>query len=327
MPNDLTITQARRAIYTRPQLVDRGVASRELRRATGAGSLTRLQRDAYVARAPFAELLPSAQHRLRVVAVAQQMRGGSAVVSHLSAAVLHDLPLYRFVEQPVQVTLADGRRASSRPGLRRHVGRLTDDDVVDVDGILCTSVERTIFDVARTSPFEVAVACADGAVRGESVRDRTFDPVAQEGWRHRMAERVQSAPGSRGIVQARRTIASADGRAESVGESVSRLQLVRLGYAVEPQVAIAGPQGTTYFADIALPEQQVFWEFDGAGKYTDPRIRGDKSADDVFMEEKRREDWIRATTGWKVCRGGFRDVVTPDALATRLAAFGVEAPR
>lgn len=121
-------------------------------------------------------------------------------------------------------------------------------------------------------------------------------------------------------------IAFADGRAESVGESVSRVQFVRLGYAVEPQVPVAGPQGATYFADLALPDHQVFWEFDGAGKYTDPKMRGNKSADQVLMEEKRREDWIRATTGWKVCRGGFRDIVTPEALAARLASFGVEPP-
>ncbi|MDT0117344.1 hypothetical protein Q9R20_10110 [Microbacterium sp. PRF11] len=324
MPNDLTIKEARRAIYTRSQLVDRDVASSELRRANGLGALARLQRDAYVARAPFTELLPSAQHRLRVVAAAEQMRGGAAIVSHLSAAVLHDLPLYRFVNEPIRVTLAGGRRASSRPGLRRHRGRLDDEDVVEIDGILCTSVDRTVFDVARTSTFEAAVACADGAVRREVVEGRAFDPVAQEAWRDRLAERAQRTPGARGIVRARRVIASADGRAESVGESVSRVQFLRLGYAVEPQVPVAGPRGSTYFADLALPDHRVFWEFDGAGKYTDPRIRGDKSADLVLLEEKRREDWIRATTGWKVCRGGFRDIGTPEALAARLAAFGVE---
>lgn len=327
MSNDLTITDARRAIHTRSQLVDRDVALSEIRRANGAGALERLQRNAYVARAPFAELLPSAQHRLRVVAAAEQMRGGSAVVSHLSAAVLHGLPLYRFVEQPIQMTLAGGRRASSRPGLQRHQGRLDDDDIVEVDGIRCTSVERTVFDVARTSPFETAVACADGALRGKSVEGRIFDPDAQEEWRDLMSERTRNAPGARGVVQARRVIASADGRAESVGESVSRVQLVRLGYTVEPQAAVAGPQGTTYFADIALPTQHVFWEFDGAGKYTDPVMRGKKSADDVLLQEKRREDWIRAVTGWKVCRGGFRDIATPEALAARLASFGVDLPR
>jgi hypothetical protein len=327
MPNDLTIPSARRALHTRSQLVERDVASGELRRANGSGALVRLQRNSYVSRTPFAELLPSAQHRMRVVAAVEQMRGGSAIVSHLSAAVLHGLPLYRFVEQPIQVTLAGGRRASSRPGLQRHQGRLADDDIVDVDGILCTSLQRTVFDVARTGPFETALACADGALRRECVDGRAFDPVAQEEWRDQMSERTRCAPGARGIVQARRVIAFADGRAESVGESVSRVQFVRLGYTVEPQMAVAGPRGRLYYADIALPNEQVFWEFDGAGKYSDPKMRGGMSADDVLLKEKRREDWIRAVTGWKVCRGGFPDIATPEALAARLAAFGVEPAR
>lgn len=120
----------------------------------------------------------------------------------------------------------------------------------------------------------------------------------------------------------------ADGRAESPGESVSRLQLHRLGFReIDLQVAVEGPRGVDYQVDIGLRDVKTFWEFDGEVKYRDESLRRGRAIEDVLLDEKRREDWIRGRTQWRLCRGGFADIATPEILAARLSAFGVRPPR
>jgi len=255
------------------------------------------------------------------------MRGGNAVVSHTSAAIVHGLAMSGIAGKPVEVTVAGDARMSSRPGLTRHLDELTSDDIVEVDGIRCTSVERTVFDVVRTASLEAAVSCADAAARLMAVDGRMLDSVAQEGWRERLRVRAGRASGRRGITRARWVIEFFDGRAELPGESLSRLQLFRLGFRnFDLQVPIEGPAGEPYAVDIGLPDQKTFWEFDGEGKYLDEALRAGLTLEEVLLREKRREDWIRGTTQWRFCRGGFRDIASPDTLAARLAAFGVPLP-
>ncbi|WP_058622968.1 hypothetical protein [Microbacterium testaceum] len=315
-------------MYSREQLLSRGVPASVLSLASHAGPWLRLQPGVYVDREVHLGRLPAQRHRVAVEAAMSATRGGAAVVSHLSAAVVHGLPQYRFADRPVEVTLAGRTGGSSRAGLRRHLDVLPDEDIVSVDGITCTSLDRTVFDVARTAPREMALVCADAALRREAVAARRFDPVAQEGWRERMRERAHRAAGARGIRRAREVIEFADGRAELPGESVSRLQLHRIGFCdIDLQVAVAGPHGSTYFVDVGLRDVRTFWEFDGEVKYRDPEMRGGRSIETVLIEEKRREDWIRGTTQWRLCRGGFADIRTPETLAARLASFGVSPPR
>ncbi|RWR20069.1 hypothetical protein D8Y23_06610 [Microbacterium enclense] len=283
-----------------------------------------MHRGMYVARESLTDLRPASVHRLEALAVIARMRGGDAVLSHLTAAVVHGLPQYRFGRTPVELTVPEGSRAPSRGRVRRHQDEPNDSDVVEIDGIRCTSLERTVFDVARTRSMEVALSCADAALRREAGRRHGVDSASQDAWRERMRERVARAAGHRGVAGARWLIEFADGRAELPGESVSRLQLFRLGFRdLDLQVPIAGPAGREYFVDIALRECRTFWEFDGEAKYRDPALRADATIEQILLDEKRREDWIRGTTQWRLCRGGFRDIADPGTLAARLAAFGV----
>lgn len=315
-------------LYTREDLLSRGISARVLSLASREGPWLRLQSGVYVDRATHLDRLPAQRHRVAVDAVMRSTRGGSAVVSHLSASVVHGLPQYRFTDRAVDVTLAGGGGGSSRTGLRRHLDVLPDHDVVSIDGIACTSLDRTVFDIARTQSWETAVTCADAALRREAVSSRRFDAAAQERWRERMRERADRAVGRRGVRRARQVIEFADGRAELPGESVSRVQLHRIGFReMDLQVSVAGPRGFEYFVDIGLGEVRTFWEFDGEVKYRDAALRGDRSIEEVVLDEKRREDWIRGVTQWRLCRGGFGDIRTPETLAARLAAFGVRPPR
>jgi len=327
MGRDMSVGEARVILRTRAELLDRDVPISSLR-SDAAGGWHRVQRGVYVPRDAVDDLWPQADLRLRVVAAATQMRGGGAVFSHASAAVIHGLALSGIANRPVEMTVLGDVRMSSRSGLTRHLDELSSDDIVEVDGIRCTTMERTVFDVARVASLETGVSCADAAARRMAVRERVFDSDAQDVWRQRMRARAAAASGRRGVARARWVIEFFDGRAELPGESLSRLQLFRLGYrSFDLQVPIEGPEGESYAVDIGLSDAKTFWEFDGEGKYLDQAMRSGRALEDVLLREKRREDWIRGVTQWRLCRGGFRDVATPEALAARLAAFGVPRPR
>lgn len=323
----ITIVAARALVKTRAMLEAEGRRESDLRRALAAGELKRIQRNRYVEATLWEALPPESQHLLAVIASTEEMREGSSVVAYASAAVAHGLPLYRVRPPCVEMTALDGARTSSRKGLVRHEDALTDEDVTTVDGIRCTTLERTVFDLARSLGWEAAVSAADAALRRASVRNRMFDAEAAAEWRERMRARASRASGQRGVRQAVKVIEFADGRAELPGESVSRVQLVRLGFSdLHLQVPVPSPSGRDFQVDIGIGSVRTFWEFDGRGKYEDEVKRSGRSIQDVVLEEKQREDWIRGVTQWRMCRGGTEHVATPAAMAKRLASFGVTPP-
>lgn len=324
MGEDMTTEAARRSLRTRAGLELDGVRDSALRRMLATGQLVRIQRNQYIAAAERDGLWAEAQHRIAVVAAAEEMREGLGVASHDSAAVLHRAPLYRHDPRRVHFTVPGTTRISSGAKMMRHTDELPDEDITVVDGIACTTLERTVFDVARTLGWEASVACADAALRSVSVRDRVYDLDAADSWKERMRERVARARGRRGVRQAARVIEFADGRAELPGESVSRVQLARLGFTdVRLQVPVASPRGRDYEVDIAILEAKTFWEFDGQGKYLDEAKRSGRSVEQVVLDEKRREDWIRGKTQWRFVRGEDVHISTPRAMAKRLESFGI----
>jgi hypothetical protein len=209
----------------------------------------------------------------------------------------------------------------------RHVAPVPASDIVLLHGIRCTSLERTVFDMIRTLETEASVAAADAAERQFALRGRVWDEDAVDHWRRSMRDRIDAASGARGIRRARWVAAFADGRAQLPGESVSRLQLVRLGFDVpQLQVPVAGPGGRTYFVDFGLTDVRAFGEFDGKDKYLDAEMRRGLPIERVLLEEKQREDWIRGTTQWRLARWEDTHSATPRALAARLASFGILPP-
>ncbi len=119
----------------------------------------------------------------------------------------------------------------------------------------------------------------------------------------------------------------ADGRAQLPGESVSRLQLFRLGYdSPDLQVKVMGAEGDQYYLDFGFRQTRKFGEFDGEGKYLESALRSSDTPSDAVLQEKRREDDVRGVTGWGVARWGSAHIRTPDALGARLRAFGIRPP-
>lgn len=325
MRRRLDVDEARTLLASRAQILASGVTERQLRDQVEAETLLRLHRGSYVSAAEWDQLWWEGQHLLKVLAVREASPGDGPVFTHVSAAVVWGLPLYRLGEKPVQVLIEGRRHSRVLSGVVRRDMRVADDDIVDVDGVRVTSLMRTVVDVARTASYPQAVACADAGLRRAAVKGQIMDAGLDEQWR--ADSMALAAPGLRGVRQARRVLEFADGRAQLPGESVSRVHLQALGYTrYDLQVPVTGATGDQYWLDFAFPGARTFGEFDGNGKYTDPMLRSAASAEDAVLAEKRREDDIRGMTGWKFARWGDEDLRTPDALGARLAAFGVHPP-
>ncbi|WP_137843163.1 hypothetical protein [Microbacterium sp. 2FI] len=285
--------------------------------------MTQVRRGWFMAATDAAELWPEGRHLAHVIAVTRDATGDAAT-SHVSAGVWWGLPLYRHTPTRVHVTTDAPQRISSGTDVIRHVAPLPASDVVIRHGIRTTSLARTVFDLVRTLPPEAAVACADAAERMMAQRGREWDEDAVQSWRHGMSERIAGAAGARGIKQARWVTAFANGRAQLPGESVSRLQIVRLGFHTPRlQVPVAGPGAKRYFVDLGLDDVGAFGEFDGQGKYLDEALRRGIPLEQALLEEKQREDWIRGTTQRKFARWGDEHITSPAALAARLRSFHI----
>ena len=321
-----------RALVHTPWTLERlGGSPGALRRAVANGELRRIHRGRYVREDDWSRLRSEDQHLLLVLAVAPARRGGDVVASHDSAAVLHRLPLYRRRPAGVHISGPRTRGVVSQPSpVLRHEVAVKPGDRTEIDGIPCTTLERTVYDVIRTTPRETAVAAADAALRlvAWDDRTRTYSVAAAEEWRRGLVERIARSRGSRGIRQARWVAAFADGRAQLPGESVSRLYLDDLGFAPPRlQVPFPGPRGTTYAVDFGLDDAGAWGEFDGTGKYFDPAMLRARTTREAFLREKEREDWIRGRSGRPLVRWGTPHIHSAVALRRRLAAFHVFAPR
>jgi hypothetical protein len=327
MPRHISFPEAVTSVSTRDQLRESGRRSRDIAEAVAGGELRRLQRNRYVREDLWSDLWPESRHRIEVGAAVGEMRGGSGAASHDSAGVLWSFPLYRHTPAAVHITMPEGERMSSRAGLQRHSDNLPDADITTLFGIRCTTRDRTVFDLVRTLSPEAAIAVADAALRQVAMIDRIYHADIAEEWRQRMLERCARAKGVRGIRQAVDTIRFADGRAELPGESVSRKQLTRLGFRhLRLQVPVRGPNGAEYRVDIEIEEIRTFFEFDGMGKYVDEATRSGRSIEQVVLDEKRREDWIRGTTQKRMVRAESAHILTTHALAKRLVQFGITPP-
>ncbi len=314
-------------VRTRDELIADGVLARELQRDDASAPFRRVRRNRYVSSQLWSDLWPESRHRIEVYAACGEMNGGSGVVSHLSAAAVWELPFYRVRPKAVEFTVYGGLRAATKAGIRRHLDRLEQSDVVVRDGIRCTSLDRTVFDVSRLSKAEVAISCLDAALRSICVDGHEWNADAHARWKERMTARAAAGAGARGIKQARWLIDLADGRAQLPGESVSRLHLERMGFARPSlQVPVPGPSGRTFWIDFGLDEAGVWGEFDGKGKYVDESLRSGRTIEQVLLDEKAREDWVRGTTGRRFARWSDEHIGTPDALRHRLAAFGIHPP-
>ena len=206
-------------VVTTAELTAAGASPGQIRHSVRQGALLRLTRGGYAS----AELVAAestgraGEHAIRV-AGALAVAGSDAVASHHSAAIIHGLDLLGYrPDGTVAMTRPPGGTRKGRSGVHLHLAALPAGHVVTRRGLPVTSVGRTVVDLARASSFRAGVVAADSALRSGQVSKADLDLC------------ITACAGWPGIQDARRAAAFADGRAESVLESISRVVFDELG--------------------------------------------------------------------------------------------------
>jgi hypothetical protein len=213
--------------------------------------------------------------------------GDPWVLARRSAAVLHGLPLLGTAPGEVQLS-----RPRTTPRVRsnsrhRRINAVPESERSVVDGIACTSLARTVYDIARSESRASAIVVADAALRSGLPREDLLSVVeVHRGW-----------PGSR---QARWAVAIADGRAESPLESLGRLACVEEDLPTfEPQVEVRVDGELVGRVDGLWRERLVVFEGDGALKFDGPSVLP------ALLE---RQERLREA-GLTVVRAGWADLL------------------
>ncbi|MFT4136790.1 hypothetical protein [Microbacterium sp.] len=330
--NDLKdFTAARRTVRSTRALASAGIDPPDVRTAVRRGALRRVRRGWYVDEPEWSSAHTEQRHLMQVVAAAESARGADMVFVRTAAAVLWSCPLWRCAPKNVHAAGAGGDGSATTSGpVARHRVVIPAADRAERFGIPCTSLERTVVDVACTASIETALACADAAMRRVAWDPvaREYDFAAAEAFRERLREVLRRRAGARGIRRARFVVDFADGRAESPLESTSRLYFHVLGFDPPPlQTPIPGPNGERYRVEFDLAPFNAWGECDGKGKYHDLSRNGGRTPAQVFDDEKRREDWIRGTTRRWFLRWGARELDSVDTFEAFLRSRGIVSGR
>jgi hypothetical protein len=131
------------AVFARKQAEEAGFTESLIRNRVRYGRWEQLARDVF--RLPGAPVT----WRQRVTAAVLEA-GPGAVASHRTAAALLGIP--GFEEGPVEVTQPECRSHTMRLGRLHQSSLLPPEHVTVIDGIACTSLARTIFDLAWQLP-------------------------------------------------------------------------------------------------------------------------------------------------------------------------------
>lgn len=277
------IIHTNHGIFSRAEALDCGETDHSLADARRTGLVVRLRRGMYAPADVYAACDDSAKHLLYArAAVASQ--GGEVALTGASAAALHGFAMYRQDLSVVHLLRLDDGSTRRRAKTSHHI--VTQDighSLVQYDGLTAVTPDRAVWEVACRSTLEAGVVTADSALR----RDPTMAGALAE-----LQPMFAYFPGSR---QARTVIELADGRSESPGESVTRVQFFRYGIPTpEPQYRVVDARGVLLgTCDFGWDEYRHVAEFDGKVKYEKLRRPGE-SASDCVVREKRREDQIRA---------------------------------
>lgn len=259
------------------------------------------------------------QYRCRVKGAAAFYRR-TLVFSHESAAALWRLPSLGVWPKKAHVVEPSASGGRSSTLLAAHTVGVPAETVA-IDGILVTTLARTVVDLARTAAFGAAVVVADAALR----RTRyPLDGVPQTSLiREHLREELSLVAASQGAAKALRVVNFADGAADRPGESISRVN-IHLARLTMPrlQVELAGASGKVYTVDFWWEEFNMIGEFDGKRKYTDPEFRRGRTPEQVLYDEKLREDDLRAA-GYGFTRWPWEVAISMPRLRAHLLAAGI----
>jgi len=292
-------------IIRRSEAIRRGVTPSEIRRFVRIGTWTRLSQGIYVPTASYERSDDRTRHAYRARAASANAVKESAL-SHVSAAVLHGLETWQLPLDAVHLTRNRTGGATTSTARVLHSSRFGEDEVVEIGGVRVLNVARTVVDLAATVPFEHAVIVGDHALRNGLVTAEELCVALERMGRH---------PGR---ARATRAVCFMNDRSDSVGESRSRVLMVREQLPIpRTQVDVFDATGKWLArVDFLLPDHGVIGAFDGRVEYRRDGVAS-TDAEDVVFREKLREDALRRA-GWVVVRWTWADLQTPGEVVSRI---------
>ena len=291
---------------------------RELSRRATRGELLRIRHGCYVDALWRARLDGEEQYRGMLEATTLTARQ-TPLFAIESAGVLWGFPrpvLPRDVQ--VFVPAASGRKSGN--GVRRIPYNPSLLDVTEIGGNLVAGKIHTAVGLALAYDFPWAVAVMDRLLNAKPLPAESRScPVTKAD----VEQCIAFLPSGAKRRRAQRVLDFADGRAMYPGESLSRVHMAELGFPPpELQYRVVDELGLVAVVDFYWKDHALVGEFDGRGKYQKPEYTQGKTAAQVVIEEKNRENRIRST-GKNVVRWEWKEAVTPNLLARELTKAGL----
>jgi hypothetical protein len=298
--------EQRQGFVARADVLEVGLDDRFIRRQLSSGAWTRVRKGAYCYAHTWKDLDDLERHR-RLARAVLHSHGDAVALSKVSGLLARTgCDAWGVDLTRVHVIRRDTRSGSIERDVVHHEGKISDDDIEVVDGLLVMKESRCVIETIAAAGVEPGLVVADSALRAARVDGEVLATAFDE---------LRPCRGSRTVDLVLRL---ADGRAESVGESRARYLYWSQGLP-RPELQFrvfdddARLVGTT---DLAWPGQRLLFEFDGRIKYGRLLEPGQQPGDVVF-KEKLREDALRRATGWAMERATWADLSRPLETARR----------
>jgi hypothetical protein len=279
-----------------------GIRSRQLSRAVSERRLVRLLTGVYVRWDVEVTPFIRAQAAGRVIS-------NHAVLCDRTAAWVWGVDAHDFRELDFAPRLESfvlrGHDPTDRPEVDGGTRDLWPCDWVEIGGVRVTTPVRTAADLGCKLSRRGALAAMDALMRAHGFTTADLQSLLPRYFRRR------------GVVQLRQLVPLADGRAESSGESWTRLEIIdNLLPAPEPQHWVRVDGVPTFRIDLAYPHARIAVEYDGQEYHTSEEGRA---------RDRRRRTWLESH-GWVVIVVD-KDSFGPEAAAAWIAELRLQLQR
>ena len=306
-----------------------GYDPRQVQRQAARGALRRLARGAYVDYQDWVTASARDRHILRMRAI-DATRARTLVFSHASAAALHGLPVLG--AWPVVTHVSSDVPGRSKNGVAYHQA-LPERSPIILHGLTCTSLADTLVDLAHTASFTSATisidhalhrAAVDALPHGKRIVAESVDATdAAVAAKSRLLEAFHRFAPARGFRRRLLPLEFATHLADSPGESLSRCGIHLLGFPPpELQHRFDDYDGRIGYGDFWWEHSRLLGEFDGVDKYKNPTFLAGRTPEQALLDEKWREDRIRATNAG-VSRWGWGTALDLQKLYNKLYSAGL----
>jgi hypothetical protein len=254
---------------------EQGIPRRRVAAAVRNGVLVRLFRNVYAVARPEMTVEERAYAASLVIS-------RHSVICDRTAAWIWGVDCFRWreldVAPPLESFTTRGHRASARAEIRGGTRDLRPTDLVTVGAVRVTTPLRTALDLGCRLSRRDALAAIDALMRAQHLTTR------------QLVAALPQFAGRRGVVQLRELVALGDGRAESQGESWTRIEMHDHGLPQpELQWWVSVDGVPTFRLDLAYPRARIAIEYDGEEFHSSPE---DKQADSDRRAWLERHGWV-----------------------------------